>query len=80
MGQTKFGLRGVGTGKNTNPGHQKRRIRPPLKNPTMENLLERELTMLVSNNEPLVRQTDGRHVVPTITNSSLSTVPASFGA
>ena len=45
------------------PGPTETRIRPPLNNPTIENLLELELTMIVSNNEPLVRQTDGRHVV-----------------
>ena len=42
--------------------------------------LELELTMLDSDEEPLVRSVDGRHVVPRIHDAPPPTVPASFTA
>ena len=67
--QARYGLRGVRIGEATNPGRPKTRVRPPISEEAVENILsglEFELTLLESDDEPLVRPVDGRHVVPRI--------------
>ena len=74
----RYGLRGVRIGEASNPGPP--RVRPHFSEDVVENVLsslELELTMLESDEEPLVRPVDG-HVVPRIHESPPPTVPASF--
>ena len=80
---SRYGLRGVRLGEASNPGPPGRHIRDSAEE-TLDNL-ERELTLVESDDEPLVRPTTGRKVVPRISagepilvqSDSLATVPAS---
>ena len=75
----RYGLRGVRIGEASNPGPPQ--VRPRFSEDGVENVLsslELELTMLESDEEPLVRSVDGRYVVPRIHDTPPPTVPASF--
>ena len=75
----RYGLRGVCIGEASNPGPPQ--VRPRFSEDGVENVLsslELELTMLDSDEEPLVRSVDGRYVVPRIHDTPPPTVPASF--
>ena len=66
------GLRGVRVGEPSHPGPQGRRTRD-ISDEVPDNL-ERELRLMESDDEPLVRSTEGRNVVPRI--SSLEDIVA----
>ena len=82
MRHSRYGLRGVRLGEASNPGPPGRHIRDSAEE-VLDNL-ERELTLVESDDEPLVRPTTGRNVVPRISagepillqSDSLATVPA----
>ena len=71
----------VRVGEASNPGPPQ--VRPRFVEDGVDNVLsslELELTMLDSDEEPLVRSVDGRHVVPRIHDIPPPTVPVSFAA
>ena len=77
---SRHGLRGVRVGEASHPGPHGRRTRD-VSDTVLDNL-ERELRLIESDDEPLVRSTSGRNVVPRISSGeaigeSLATVPAS---
>ena len=77
---SRYGLRGVRLGEASHPGPHGRRTRD-VSDTVLDNL-ERELRLIESDDEPLVRSTGGRNVVPRISSGeaigeSLATVPAS---
>ena len=61
MRDARYGLRGIRVGEASNPGPT-RRIRDPSE--AVIDSLERELTMVDSDEEPLVRPSVGRNVIP----------------
>ena len=69
MRDARYGLRGIRVGEASNPGPT-RRIRDPSK--AIIDSLERELTMVDSDEEPLVRPSVGRNVIPRL----FQTVPS----
>ena len=76
MRNSRYGLRGVRLGE-ASPGRRTR----DMSDEVLDNL-ERELRLIESDDEPLVRPTVGRNVVPRISSGeaigeSLATVPAS---
>ena len=75
--QSRYGLRGVRIGEAANPGPPKSRVSDEAVDNVLSSL-ELELTMLESDDEPLVRPVDGRVVVPRVESSPPPTVPASF--
>ena len=78
-----YGFRGVRLGEASNPGPPGQRVRDSAEE--VLDSLERELTLIESDDEPLVRAATGRNVVPRIHarepsvvhSDSLATVPAS---
>ena len=83
MRNSRYGLSGVRLGEASNPGPPGRRVRDSAEE--VLDSLERELTLIESDDEPLVRAATGRNVVPRINagepgvvqSDSLATVPAS---
>ena len=80
MKNSRYGLRGVRVEKASHPSPHGRRTRD-VSDTVLDNL-ERELRLIESDDEPLVRSTSGRNVVPRISSGeaigeSLATVPAS---
>ena len=65
MRDARYGLRGVRVGEATHPGPQRR---PRDTSDEVLDNLERELRLMESDDEPLVRSTDGRNVVPRISS------------
>ena len=66
MRDVRYGLRGVRVGEASHPGFQGRRTRD-IPDEVLDNV-ERELRLMESDDEPLVRSTEGRNVVPRISS------------
>ena len=67
---SRYGLRGIRVGEASHPGPHGRRTRD-VSDAVLDNL-ERELRLIESDDEPLIRSTSGRNVVPRISSGEPS--------